>query len=263
MKYNALIDGDVLVYRCGYAGQYNQYILNGADVFRYKKELDKYIKTNGIKDYTVDINTVIEPVGFVLNNLKTTLNAIKDRTAFIKCEIFLSGKDNFRNDVAITQVYKGNRDKDQRPAWYNELREYLITYWGAEVVNGCEADDVLASKQIGMVPENCEANLIITIDKDLDQIPGWHYNWVHDNLYFLDDYTASRNFWIQMLTGDRTDNIRGIHGVGPKKAEKFLDKFDPCEWENEVFKLYEMEYSEGKGQEIFDEHKKLIKIGVP
>ena len=29
-------------------------------------------------------------------------------------------------------------------------------------------------------------------------------------------------FYTQVLTGDRTDNIPGLHGIGPKKAAKIL-----------------------------------------
>jgi len=33
-------------------------------------------------------------------------------------------------------------------------------------------------------------------------------------------------FYKQMLMGDSADNIKGIPGVGPKKAEKLLDGLD-------------------------------------
>jgi 5'-3' exonuclease len=35
-----------------------------------------------------------------------------------------------------------------------------------------------------------------------------------------------------MLTGDRTDNIEGIHGIGPVKATKILSE---CKTEQELY----------------------------
>ncbi len=60
----------------------------------------------------------------------------------------------------------------------------------------------------------------MSIDKDLDMIRGWHYNFIKDKKYFIDDQQAIKHFYTQILTGDRVDNIIGLRGIGPKKAEK-------------------------------------------
>ena len=59
-------------------------------------------------------------------------------------ELFLTGKQNFRNDVAVTAPYKGNRKDVKKPKHLPLLREYLQTACGASVSDGQEADDDIA-----------------------------------------------------------------------------------------------------------------------
>jgi 5'-3' exonuclease len=73
----------------------------------------------------------------------------------------------------------------------------------------------------------------MTIDKDLDMIRGWHYNFVKEQLYYVTEKEAIKNFYTQILTGDRVDNIPGLKGIGPVKAKKILDG---CETEDSLFK---------------------------
>jgi hypothetical protein len=271
MIYYPIIDGDLLVYRCGFAGQYNEYVIylhsvNPLGKFRYKKEMDAEIKRICEQDgytpehFRIEVNTIIEPVGFVLNNVKTTLTSILDRLGNPKeYSLYITGKGNFRDEVAKTKVYKGNRDKLHRPAWYKEIREYLIEHWNAFEVDGMEADDAIANKMADMHP--LMAACVVSTDKDLNQVPGWHFNWVKDELYYVEPYEASRWFWLQMIMGDTTDNIQGIPGMGPKKAEKFLAEAEPYEWESLITDLYLKYYGAIEGYNVFEEHKQLIKIG--
>ena len=63
----------------------------------------------------------------------------------------------------------------------------------------------------------------MSIDKDLLQIPGRHYNWVsgeHVTVSARDGHLALGR---QILSGDPTDNVPGLKGVGPVKAAKYLD----------------------------------------
>ena len=131
-------------------------------------------------------------------------------------EVILSGKTNFRED--IFPEYKANRDPSHKPHWYKEIKEYLIKHHDAFVTDGEEADDLLGILQCSSEEETC----ICSIDKDLDMIAGWHYNWNKDSFYLVDQENADRNFFKQWLQGDKTDNIAGLAGVGPAKAEKIL-----------------------------------------
>lgn len=129
---------------------------------------------------------------------------------------YLTGKGNFRHMVAKTAPYKGNRKDAPRPKHYEALREYLKRL-GAELVEGQEADDAIA------IEASQGDYWIVSIDKDFDQVPGWHYNFVRKEKYFISEEEGTRNFYTQILTGDRVDNILGIKGIGPVKAAKILE----------------------------------------
>ena len=135
---------------------------------------------------------------------------------------YLTGKDNYRHDIAKTQPYKGNRKDAPRPIHLHSLREYLITAWDFRVANGQEADDAIGIHAT-LTRDN---SIIVSIDKDLDMIPGHHYNPVKKDHYYVNDKVAIKNFYRQILTGDKVDNIEGLRGIGPKKADKILGDFD-------------------------------------
>ncbi len=138
------------------------------------------------------------------------------------CVGYLTGSNNFRYAIAKTQPYKGNRKDAARPIHLPRLREYLHTAWDFRVVNGQEADDAIGIHATSLR----DKSVIVTIDKDLDMIPGYHYNPVKKESYYIDDKEAIKNFYRQILTGDKVDNIEGLRGIGPKKADKILAEAD-------------------------------------
>ena len=133
-------------------------------------------------------------------------------------EAFLTGKNNYRYEIAKTVPYKGNRKDAKKPKHYDALRECMVTRLGAVVVDGQEADDEVA---IRMTKEP-DQYLLVGVDKDLRQIPGWHHNPVKAKTEYIDEFSAYKNFCLQLLTGDRVDNIPGLEGIGPVKAAKAL-----------------------------------------
>jgi 5'-3' exonuclease len=62
----------------------------------------------------------------------------------------------------------------------------------------------------------------VSIDKDLLQVPGMHYNWVRDEKILVTPEVGLRKLYQQVLTGDGTDNIPGIYGIGDVKARKLI-----------------------------------------
>lgn len=143
---------------------------------------------------------------------------------------FLTGSNNFRKDIAVTAPYKGNRTQ-AKPKHYELIREYLNKAWGCEIIEGQEADDAIGIRAYEM--EDVEDYIIMSIDKDLDMIRGWHYNFIKNTKYLINDQEAIKHFYTQILTGDRVDNIVGLKGVGPKKAEKILQD---CVTEADMYK---------------------------
>jgi hypothetical protein len=137
-------------------------------------------------------------------------------------KLYLTGSNNFRISIAKTAVYKGNRIAP-KPQHLPALRKHLVDEWGAVIVEGIEADDAVATHATELGYNN---SVISSVDKDLDQIPGWHYNFVKDIAYHITPEEGMYRFYKQILTGDSADNIIGLKGIGPVKADKMLDECD-------------------------------------
>ena len=146
---------------------------------------------------------------------------------------FLTGRGNFRK--ILFPDYKANRKGKEKPKHLQLCRDHLQNEWKATVVDGMEADDAIgiASYEAKM------SHVICSIDKDLQMLEGNHYNFVKDLNTFVGGYQAAKNFWVQMLVGDTSDNIAGVRGIGPVKAEKHLaEGKNDAEWFEIVRRLY-------------------------
>lgn len=217
-----LIDGDIICYRVGFAAQN-------------------------------------DPVEYCLHSVKLSMQSILEKFQTDEYKLYLQGPGNYREHVAVTQPYKGNRDPNAKPKWYNEIRDYLVEWWNAELVAGRETDDALGCYQYA---HKDKSTCIVTIDKDLDCIPGWHYNYVKGEMYYVDLPTANKKFWTQVLTGDTTDNIRGIPKVGPVSAGKIIGATDES-WigmAGAVRQSYINKFGESEGLKQFHENASLIWI---
>lgn len=140
-------------------------------------------------------------------------------------KLYLTGENNFRYHVF--PEYKANRAKQPRPKYLKLCKEHLVTEYGAIMSDGCEADDLCGIAQCTAEHET----MIVSIDKDLNMIPGWHYspaisrNGVvtrEEQTYLVSPTDARRFFYNQLLVGDATDGIKGAPGIGKVKAGKIL-----------------------------------------
>lgn len=132
--------------------------------------------------------------------------------------IFCTGDTNFRKE--IYPEYKANRLNAVKPTFLPECKEHLRSHWQAYESVGCEADDLVG---IEAMRDSTREVIIVSIDKDLNTIPGWHYNPKKKERYLVSPRDAIRFFYYQLLVGDAADNIKGAKGIGPKKAEQILD----------------------------------------
>jgi len=167
---------------------------------------------------------------FVYARAEDLIDQILVNTETTEYRLFLTGKNNFR--YTIYPEYKAHRPKE-KPFWLEKCRQYLIATFNAEVIDGQEADDALGIAQT-------EDTIICSIDKDLLMIPGRHYNFVKDEFQEVTNDSGMLHFYMQCLTGDRSDNIKGIEKIGPKKAEKILAG---CVTEQEMFNAVREAYS--------------------
>jgi len=143
-------------------------------------------------------------------------------------QVFLTGKGNFRHEIAVTHEYKGNRKDVEKPQHLAAIRKHMINNWEAIVSKNEEADDLIGIA----ATEGGEESIVVSIDKDMLQIPCRHYNPNKKKFTVVSEFDGLKFFYTQILTGDNADNIKGLYGVGPKKAEKILAD---CKTEAEMY----------------------------
>lgn len=153
--------------------------------------------------------------------------------------LYLTGKHNFRTQIATRQPYK---DRPSAKPWhFYNLTSYMKGNYDVRLTEGLEADDLMAIEQTRRLRDGALESIICTRDKDLRAVPGWHYGWELGNQpqfgpELVDDLgwlklssdrksikgTGLRFFYSQCLTGDRVDSIKGVDGIGPVKVQEIL-----------------------------------------
>lgn len=176
-----------------------------------------------------------DAVEIALIRADKTLKDITSVTDADDVRLFLSGSSNFRKE--LYPEYKANRIKMVRPRWLESVREYLVLTWGAIVTDGYEADDAIGIA-MGQCDAEGSAGVCVSIDKDLYQLPGLHYHFVDGTFRRVEIDEGWQNFYRQMLTGDRADNIPGITGIGKVRAAKLTSGLDESSLFECVKKLY-------------------------
>jgi len=199
-----LVDGDIVVFRCGFAAERTHWhlIIEQHDVnetFEYKKEAMKKLDEvlPGVQsrvpgeDFTLTPFVDLEPLSHALQNVKTFFNdlALHLKTTDWDFKVFLSSGRNYRHEIAKTRPYKGNRKVEHRPTYEQEIRDYIMENYDTYVAVDEEADDLL-----GIWATKYPKAIIATLDKDLDQVPGWKYNWKNDDLYEITEEQGIYNF---------------------------------------------------------------------
>lgn len=213
----ALIDGDVLLYACGFAS-------------------DAGAKANG---------QVHEDLAFCLHGVNETIKSILKNSGCETYQVFLSSPVNSRAEVY--PEYKANRDELHKPHWYKEIRTHLLDrHYAVFSDEGDEADDALGIAQCSGI---YGPTVICSIDKDLDMIPGLHYNFSKTKkalgVYDIDPVESLRIFYRQMLKGDSVDNIPGLfRHKGIKCTQKILAPLDAMTDERDMYQ-HVLEHYEG------------------
>jgi hypothetical protein len=182
-----------------------------------------------------------------LISVRDMLVSIKETLHLHDYKIFLSGKGGFRK--LLSASYKANRKDQPIPVYFHKVREYLRRRFGAVEVEG-EADDAIADA-------HTLETVIVSVDKDFRQLPGWIYNYRKYTLTHITRQEAEYNFWTQMLEGDKADNIKGVPGIGPVKAKRILDGTNSLYYYDAVLR----EYRDRGIEADFEINKKLLTIG--
>ena len=267
-----LVDADIVAYRCAATADGRKYSvpvnLPGITekIFKYKKEAVAWCQKEGIDVKEISLCFEPEPEGNATANVNRLIKTIKGR---FKCKYFgpktggsvehyLTPESNFRNTVKSD--YKANRKGVRKPHHLAACKAHLQEVYGAQKIEGYEADDLLCIRATELTAEGMTP-ICVTLDKDMDQIPGFHYNWVKKSLYFTTESESLKNLYLQLLMGDKVDNIPGIPGVGPVTAKKILAD---CDGSSElklyitVVKAYVNKFPQGDEESDEDFYTRMI-----
>lgn len=259
------IDGDVLIYRSAFKAQYKEYVLSdlsGKELRKSsnKKHILEWQELAPVETEITDRLIALDP-SYAFKALDRIVKEIIKNTAAGRFCIYVSGETNFRERVATTVPYKGNRVAE-KPLAYYEVKEYIFNKYPHIISDNCEADDLLAIElhkayeESARSKDRSECNFVVcTIDKDLNTVPGWHYNLNKKELEWINNQEAARFFYTQMITGDTVDNIKGPHGYGKAFAKREFDIVEEhpsytsteeiiAGYETSVINLYKSVYKE-------------------
>lgn len=189
----------------------------------------------GDDNFTVQLDMALAKI-----NLDSQLAAIEkvstEDGTYIQQRLCLSDptKKYFRHD--IYPEYKANRKGGTSPLGIKKLREWCKANYETVEFEGLEADDVLGilgtaasqGQPVHMAGQET-SYLIVSVDKDLDQIPGMHLNpsKLLEGTYEVTEAEGNRMLYFQALCGDSVDGYPGCPGVGPVGANKILDQDKP------------------------------------
>jgi DNA polymerase I len=203
---------------------------------------------NGSSVYVIDAHNLIyqlfhaipemtgpkgEPVGAVFGFARDLFSLLEEQKPdYIFCAFDLPG-DTFRHELYAD--YKANRSAmpDDLIPQIDTIRRMLSAFRiPALGLPGYEADDILAT--VAQITEQLGGQCrLVTSDKDCRQLITEHvaiYN-LRKNLVF--DAPMLEKDWgirpdqvvdFQAITGDSTDNVPGVPGLGPGFAKKLLHK---------------------------------------
>lgn len=190
-----LIDGDILIYKIATNNEVDTHWGDGLWTLHCDEKICK-----------AEVDATIDDLGSSL-----------EADDYI---VALTDKNNFRKDVLPS--YKDNRKQRRKPMVLNALRDYVMEKHNGVIYPNLEADDVMG---ILATEPSKEERIIVSIDKDLKQIPNSYVSRDGQSVEYIPEKLANYWFMIQTLTGDAVDGYTGIPNVGIKTAEKLIMKY--------------------------------------
>ena len=192
-----LIDGDVLLYRFGFANQ-------------------------SAVEWEAGVVSEWETPDLAIASLDEFVAHLQERTSCAKKEpiVCLSGPSKTMFRYTILSSYKHNRKDKEKPRLYQLLKDHILENYNVSKKENLEADDCLGI----LSTKKPDRFVVTTIDKDLAQVPGLLFNWDKDNVpKQITKEEADKYFYKQILSGDPVDGYSGVPGIGVKKADKIID----------------------------------------
>lgn len=212
------------------------------------------------------------------NTLGIVDSVMKNILIYSKCThyvAFVSGKSSdFRKNTYAD--YKQNRSTMQKPPMHGLCVNYLINKYDAFVINYVEVDDICSTYHY-KYSDLFTTTIMCSPDKDLLQCPGEHYNIKEKKLFHVNEIgeivltqkgktkkvysTGQYKLWHQMISGDPTDNIKGIPGKGDVAAYQYLSKAETvADMEKIVTQMYLDYYGQDNYEYELEKNYCLVKM---
>jgi len=265
-KMTALVDADMFPYIVGYCHSEEAWF----NVILKCRNEGLNPDTDEGKEYMLTCPETAK----VIDHVHTVADDWVTRSGADSARFFLTdGSLNYRDNLAFSRKYKDRGSS--KPAFFSLTKWYIEKYMEAEVGVTEEADDLMAiaqyqgnevwamegAKQGSQLAKRWSNTVIVTKDKDLRMIAGWHSNpdindgekfWV-DSLGWLEPtyYPEGHKlegkmkdlkgagmlfFYAQMLMGDSVDTYNGLAGCGMVKAYAMLKDCKKIKAAHEVVK---------------------------
>lgn len=231
----------------------------------------------------------------ILEKVDNKINEVLLETKADYYVLLVSKGKYFRHDISKSSeapdgTYKSNRVYGAQ-IYVRTVKEYLIAQYGAVWYPKLEADDIAAwlmhkpmywckytnphSDSIWMLDsskENADEfedvnKILVAKDKDLlYSIPGKHLNFSCKldkdtwGMKGIETKESEASFfqWNQMVIGDTSDGIKGLHRKGESWCKKNSEGKSLNEWIHIIFDEYLKEYGTEKGIYEFSKNKRLL-----
>lgn len=175
----AVIDGDILAYRCAAANEkrsvkaihketLEERVFDTATLFKEWAGSEK-------DNFDLIPQQEAEELQFAFAMLKQMLQNITEAAKCDNFHVVVSGGNNFRKALPLPTRYKDNRSDATRPLQLEDCKNYLLHFQNAEIAEG-EADDLLVGYS-AQGHRDGEYVVQCSLDKDAKHGPGWLYDW--------------------------------------------------------------------------------------
>lgn len=267
----ALFDFDIIAYRAAAAAEKRSvkitYKSSGnSGEFKNRTEFKKFLKS---KDIPYDENKFLiedvqrpEPVENACQIVKMQVYNIKRQIKADYTEGFVgTGDDNFRLQLDLPKLYKGNREDMLRPLLLDDAKKYVLNKFPGEKVAGIESDDMLVIRSHEFLAAGHKP-VVITLDKDQWGCVGTsYYDWTKEDAKVIDvpafgyvEHIKEKNktvglglnfYCFQMLFGDSADHYFPSDLHNQRYGEiSAVNALRDCTTVGQLFEVVEKQYKE-------------------
>lgn len=208
-------------------------------IFKNRTEFKNRLKEKGtfdkLDEYSFEDDRSTEPIQNACHILNNMIKNIETYTQPDEIRYFISGKDNFRDNLEFKTKYKSNRVEMIKPLLLSDVRQFAINKFKPEICNGDEADDRIIYRAYELMNEGHDV-VVSTIDKDANAYTGislFNQDKPENGITTVPElgklWIDSKNkvrgigfiwYCVQMLDGDPTDTYKPTELCGVKYGEK-------------------------------------------